>query len=58
MRNIAKFFNGSTPYVGLEIRTADGKNLLQMNGWQMSVPNHKDGNADIDLDRRPADCRA
>ena len=53
--DIAKFFNGSTPYVGLEIRTANGQKLLQMNGWQMSVPNHKDGNADVDLDRRPSD---
>lgn len=30
--DIAKFFNGSTSYVGLNIKTADGKTLLQMNG--------------------------
>jgi alpha-D-xyloside xylohydrolase len=53
--DIAKFFNGSTPYVGLKIRTPDGKVLLQLNGWQMSVPNHKDGNADLAYDRRPGD---
>ncbi len=53
--DIAKFFNGSTPGVGLDIKTADGKPLLHMNGWQMSVPNHKDGNAQILNDRRPHD---
>ena len=51
----AKFFSGSTPYVGLEIAGADGKTLLRMNGWGMSVPNHKDGNAQVLNDRRPGD---
>ena len=53
--DIAKFFNGSTSYVGLTLKGADGRNLLQMNGWQMSVPNYKDGNHDILYDRRPTD---
>jgi alpha-D-xyloside xylohydrolase len=53
--DIAKFFNGSTPGVGLSIKTPDGVSLLQMHGWQMSTPNHKDGNADILYDRRPTD---
>jgi alpha-D-xyloside xylohydrolase len=53
--DIAKFFNGSTPGVGLSIRTPEGASLLEMRGWQMSVPNHKDGNADILYDRRPTD---
>jgi alpha-D-xyloside xylohydrolase len=53
--DIAQFFNGSTPGVGLSIKLADGTPLLQMQGWQMSVPNHKDGNADILYDRRPSD---
>ncbi len=53
--SIARFFNGSTPYVGLSIRTAEGKPLFQLNGWQMSVPNHKDGNAQVLNDRRPSD---
>jgi alpha-D-xyloside xylohydrolase len=53
--DIAKFFNGSTPYVGLSIKTPDGKTLIQMQGWQMSVPNYKDGNHDILYDRRPTD---
>ncbi len=47
--DIAKFFNGSTPGVGLSITLPDGTPLLQMQGWQMSVPNHKDGNANIPL---------
>ena len=53
--DIAKFFNGSTPGVGISIKTPDGKTLLDMQGWQMSVPNHKDGNADVLYDRRPTD---
>jgi alpha-D-xyloside xylohydrolase len=54
--DLAKFFNGSTPGVGISIRTPEGKQLLDMQGWQMSVPNHKDGNADILYDRRPTDA--
>ncbi len=54
--DIAKFFNGSTPGVGISIKTPDGKQLVDMQGWQMSVPNHKDGNADILYDRRPTDA--
>jgi alpha-D-xyloside xylohydrolase len=54
--DIAKFFNGSTPGVGLSIRTPEGVSLVEMRGWQMSVPNHKDGNADILYDRRPTDA--
>ncbi|HWZ52983.1 MAG TPA: glycoside hydrolase family 31 protein [Granulicella sp.] len=53
--DIAQFFNGSTPGVGISIKTPEGATLLQMHGWQMSVPNHKDGNADVLYDRRPSD---
>ncbi len=55
MPETSKFFSGSTGYVGVDIKTADGKPLLHMNGWQMSVPNYKDGNHDLELDRRPTD---
>ncbi len=55
MADIAKFFNGSTPPVHIDIKTADGKPLVTLEDWQMSVPNHKDGNADILYDRRPTD---
>jgi alpha-D-xyloside xylohydrolase len=53
--DIAKFFNGSTPWVGIRIERPDGTTLVDMQGWQMSVPNYKDGNHDILLDRRPTD---
>ena len=56
--DIAKFFNGSTPGVGISIRTPEGETLVEMQGWQMSVPNHKDGNADVLYDRRPTDHRS
>ena len=40
--------------MGISIKTADGK-TPSLDGWQMSVPNHKDGNGDILYDRRPTD---
>ena len=51
----AKFFNGYTPYVGLSIKTPEGATLLDMRGWEMSVPNYKDGNHNILNERRPGD---
>jgi alpha-D-xyloside xylohydrolase len=53
--DIAKYFNGSTPGAHITFRTPDGKMLLEMQGWSMSVPNHKDGNAGVLNDRRPSD---
>jgi alpha-D-xyloside xylohydrolase len=53
--SIAKFFNGSAPWADIRFATPEGKLLLEMNGWQMSVPNYKDGNAQINNDRRPTD---
>ena len=53
--SIGKFFNGSTPWADIRFSTPDGKLLTEMNGWQMSVPNYKDGNAYLDHDRRPTD---
>jgi len=53
--SIGKFFNGSTPWADIRFSTPDGKLLLEMNGWQMSVPNYKDGNAQIVNDKRPTD---
>lgn len=53
--DIAKFFNGSTPGAHITVRTTEGKKLLEMTGWSMSVPNNKDGNAGILHDRRPND---
>ena len=54
-RDIAKFFNGSVPPAHITITTPDGRKLLEMTGWSQSVPNYKDGNAQIDQDRRPSD---
>ena len=51
----AKFFNGYTPYVGLTIKTPEGATLLDMRGWEMTVPNYKDGNHNILNERRPGD---
>jgi alpha-D-xyloside xylohydrolase len=53
--DIAKYFNGSTPGVGLRIETASGKPILRMDGWEMAVPNHKDGNEGVLADRRAGD---
>lgn len=53
--DIAKFFNGSTPELGITITTAEGVTLLQMNDWQMAVPNYKDGTSQILNDRRATD---
>jgi alpha-D-xyloside xylohydrolase len=54
-RDIGKFFNGSAPPAHITITTPEGKKLLEMTGWAMSVPNYKDGNAFIEHDRRPSD---
>ena len=55
MIDIAKFFNGSTPPVNISIRTPEGRTLLHMTDWSMSVPNHKDANAGVLNDARPSD---
>lgn len=54
--DIAKFFNGSAPPAHITVRTPGGKTLLDMKGWSMSVPNHKDGNAGVLHDKRPSDA--
>ena len=53
--DIQKYFNGSTPGAHITFTTPDGKKLLEMKDWQQAVPNHKDGTADINNDRRPTD---
>jgi alpha-D-xyloside xylohydrolase len=55
-KDIARFFNGSAPPADITFRTPEGRTLLHMTGWQMSVPNHKDGNAYVLADRRPTDA--
>jgi alpha-D-xyloside xylohydrolase len=51
----ANYFGGSVPWANIIFRTPEGKTLLQMNGWQQAEYNHKDGTADLALDRRPSD---
>jgi alpha-D-xyloside xylohydrolase len=53
--DIGKFFTGSTPGAHIRVATPVGATLVDMTGWQQSVPNHKDGNADILYDRRSTD---
>ncbi|MDR3772042.1 MAG: glycoside hydrolase family 31 protein [Terracidiphilus sp.] len=53
--DIAKYFNGSAPGAHITLRTPEGKTLVEMTGWSQSVPNHKDGTAELENDRRPAD---
>jgi alpha-D-xyloside xylohydrolase len=53
--DIGKYFTGSTPGVHIRVATPEGATLVEMVGWQQSVPNHKDGNAEILYDKRPAD---
>ena len=53
--DIGHFFVGSTGLVALKISARDGSQLLRLDGWQMSVPNYKDGNHDLEYDRRPSD---
>jgi alpha-D-xyloside xylohydrolase len=53
--DIGRFFRGSVPGVHITISTPAGRKLLEMTGWSMSVPNHKDGNAGIMRERRPTD---
>ena len=53
--DIARFFNGSTPGLGISIKLADGPPLVEMNDWQMAVPNYKDGTSQSSNDRRPGD---
>jgi alpha-D-xyloside xylohydrolase len=53
--DIARFFNGSAPPAEIAFRTPEGRTLLQLTGWSMSVPNRKDGNAALLNDRRPSD---
>ena len=54
--SIARYFNGSTPGAHITFRTPQGEQLLALTGWSQSVPNHKDGTAGIDRDRRSPDA--
>ncbi|HKF49181.1 MAG TPA: TIM-barrel domain-containing protein [Terracidiphilus sp.] len=51
----SKFFRGSAPWAHITFWTPDGKKLVEMNGWEQAVYNHKDGTADVADDFRPTD---
>ena len=53
--SIHKYFNGSAPDAHITLRTPEVQTLLELTGWFQSVPNHKDGTADVARDRRPTD---
>jgi alpha-D-xyloside xylohydrolase len=53
--DISKYFHGSTPPAHITVSTTDGRTLLDMTNWWMSVPNYKDDDAGILQDRRPSD---
>jgi len=53
--DIAKYFNGSAPGAHITLRTPEGKTLVEMTGWSQSIPNTKDGTADVARDRHPTD---
>ncbi|MGB7133799.1 MAG: TIM-barrel domain-containing protein [Acidobacteriaceae bacterium] len=48
------YFLGSTPSIPLTLTDASGKTLLDLKSWWMTVPNHKDGNAEILNEVRPS----
>jgi alpha-D-xyloside xylohydrolase len=54
-RDIARFFGRSTPGADISFRDGAGRLLLELTGWSMSVPNHKDGTASLLNDRRNSD---
>ena len=54
-KDIGRYFNGSAPGFRITVTTVDGKKLLEQIGWDMAVPNHKDGDADIVVDKRASD---
>lgn len=45
--DISKFFVGSAPPAHIDFSTPGGKTFLKLEGWWMSVPNYKDGDAGI-----------
>ncbi|HZZ57475.1 MAG TPA: hypothetical protein VFE31_06570, partial [Opitutaceae bacterium] len=44
-RDIARFFNGSAPGVGMNFSAPGQGEFLALEGWSMAVPNYKDGTA-------------
>lgn len=51
----AKYFSGSAPWAHVSVRTTDGKQLVDMTGWEQAEYNQKDGTAPLAHDFRPSD---
>ncbi|KAA6464972.1 glycoside hydrolase family 31 protein [Acidobacteria bacterium AB60] len=51
----AKYFSGSAPWTDLVFKTTDGKQFLEMSGWDQADYNQKDGTAPLVHDFRPTD---
>jgi alpha-D-xyloside xylohydrolase len=43
----AKYFSGSAPWANIVFKTPDGKQLLEMRGWDQADYNQKDGTATV-----------
>jgi len=54
--DISRYYSSSNPPAHVTISTPEGKTLLDLTGWWMSVPSQKDDNAGILADRRPSDA--
>jgi len=51
----AKYFSGSAPWANLVFKTPDGRQFLEMRGWEQAEYNQKDGTAPLAHDFRPSD---
>jgi alpha-D-xyloside xylohydrolase len=49
-----QYFYNATPAVPLTVTGADGKTLLRLERWSMTVPNHRDGNAEVLAEVKPS----
>jgi alpha-D-xyloside xylohydrolase len=56
LADISKYFSGSTSGAHITLRTPEGKMLLELTDWAQSLPNQKDGTAELARDRRPTDA--
>ncbi len=48
-----RYFSGNVPWIPLTVDAKSGENLLRMEGWSMTVPNHKDENAETLAETKP-----
>jgi len=50
--DIGKYFGGTTPGAHITLRTPEGKTILELNDFQMALPNQKDGNVELSWNHR------